>query len=376
MLSAAIISLESESSRWTVAEMEKYFDKVDSININDLEVQLEPQNNGTAVLYKGKPLGHYDCVFCKGSFRYASLMRAISIAYKNKAYLPFDSAAFTIVHDKLLTHLKFQEHDIAMPKTYMPPNSKAARNLLEMIDYPIIMKFPQGTGGKGVMFADSFASASSILDALTSLKQPFIIQEYIDTDGVDIRAIVVGNQVIAAMQRKAVKGESRANIHAGGVGEPCTLDKKTERLAINASKSIGADFCAVDILHGIKGPLVIELNLSPGLQGITKTTGKNIARDIAKHLYQKTKEFQDTEKLNGASEILKDVGIENATDIPLEETTDNTSNHGETTNVISSVMLRGEKILLPDFVTELSKISEKDEVVINVRKGYIEIKKS
>ena len=85
--------------------------------------------------------------------------------------------------------------------------------------YPIVLKFPHGTQGKGVMFAESFAAASSMLDALIALKQPFLIQEYIETGGVDVRAFVVGDKVVASMKRKAVRGEMRANIHAGGTGE-------------------------------------------------------------------------------------------------------------------------------------------------------------
>ena len=367
MLTAAVISLESKSSLWTVEEMKNYFDKVDSMKINDIEVQLQPEGNGALVLYQGKPMGNYDCLYCKGSFRYASLLRAISIAYKGKAYQPFSPNAFTLVHDKLLTHLKFQEYKIPMPKTYMPPNSSAAKKLLQDIEYPIIMKFPQGTQGKGVMFADSFASASSILDALTSLRQPFIIQDYIDTEGVDTRAIVVGDKVIAAMQRKAVKGETRANIHAGGIAEECVLDANTKRIAINAAKSVGAEVCAVDILHGVKGPLVIELNISPGLQGITEITGKNVAKMIAEHLYNKTKEFKETEVTNGTNKIMQDIGIETS------EVTENKGNVHK--DIISNVNLRGERILLPKFVTDSTLFNDEDEVIINSHKGYVEIKK-
>ena len=96
------------------------------------------------------------------------------------------------------------------------------KELLTKVNYPIVMKFPEGTQGKGVMFADSISSASSMLDALGALRQPFIIQEYVETGGRDIRALVVGDKVIAAMCRQAQRDEKRANIHAGGSGEYVT----------------------------------------------------------------------------------------------------------------------------------------------------------
>ena len=388
MLKAALISLGSVSSQWTLEEMRKYFDVVDDISIKDLEVFIQPQGKGTKVLYKSKPLGEYDCIFCKGSYRYASLLRAICIIYKNKCYIPYDPSAFTIGHDKLLTHLKFQEHNVPMPRTYIPSNIKLAKSILETITYPIIMKFPQGTQGKGVMFADSFASASSILDALSTLRQPLIIQEFIDTGGVDTRAIVIGEKVYCAMQRRAVAGESRANIHAGGKGESCTLDKKTERVALMAAKSIGAEICAVDILPSAKGPVVIEINLSPGLQGITEATGKNVAGAIAKYLYENTKKFKENEKQNGTEAIMKDVGIEtviasngkngnngNEYSDNSEKNDENKDNDKFNQDIITNIRLRGEKILLPEFVTELSELDEDDEVIINVDKGKIYVKK-
>ena len=113
------------------------------------------------------------------------------------------------------------------------------RDLLEVlkkVNYPIIMKFPKGTQGKGVMVADSFAGASSLLDALDFLKQPFIIQEFIETDGSDVRAIVIGDKVVASMARRAKEDEKRANIHAGGKGEAITLDSHTKKIAIDTAK--------------------------------------------------------------------------------------------------------------------------------------------
>ena len=358
-MKAALISLGSKSSLWTIEEMKKYFELVDNINLKEVEVNLG--KGQLEVLYKDKPLSKYDCIYAKGSFRYAPLLQSITSALFNTCYMPIKPEAFTIGHNKLLTHLALQHYKIPMPKTYVVSSLEAAKKILGKINYPITLKFPQGTQGKGVMFADSFASASSMLDALETLKQPFMIQEYVETEGVDIRAIVVGYKVVAAMKRKAVFGEKRANIHAGGKGEACTLDMHTKKMAVDTARSIGAEICGVDILEGVKGPQVIEANLSPGLQGITAATEINVAEKIAKFLYERAKEFTEKGKHAEASKIFEDLGIST-----IEK-------HGQ--QIITNLDIRSNKILLPKVVNDIAKFHEKEDIVIKVDKGKIFIER-
>jgi ribosomal protein S6--L-glutamate ligase len=221
------------------------------------------------------------------------------------------------------------------------------------------MKFPTGTQGRGVMFADSFSSASSMLDALLALKQPFIIQEYIETGGADIRAFVVGERVVACMKRKAVEGEKRANIHAGGKGEAYTPSHEVRKLAVDAAKAISAEICAVDILEGAKGPLVIEVNLSPGLQGITAATKVDVASKIAKYLYDRTEEVMFSKKKTGAEKILQELGIEDEKEKPF----------------ITTLDMRSGRILLPELVTGRTGFDDKTDVVIEAKKDELTIKK-
>lgn len=358
-MKAALISLGSVSSSMTLEAMNKYFEAVDSLDIRNIEVNL-----GVGlldVLYKGKPIDKYDCVFAKGSFRYAPLLRSITTALYDTTYMPIKADAFTIGHDKLLTHLAMQLYKIPMPKTYLASSAAAARKVLEKVNYPIIMKFPSGTGGKGVMYAESFAAASSMLDALETLKQPFLIQEYVETEGTDIRAIVVGDRVVAAMKRKAEKGETRANIHAGGKGEPMELDYHTKSIAITAAQSIGAEICGVDLLEGSKGPLVIEINVSPGLQGITQATKIDVADKIAKYLYTKTKERMDSGKEKTASRMFHDLGIKGP--------------EKATQQIIGNLDFRANRILLPEVITNIARFNDKDEVVIKANKGKISVEK-
>jgi len=358
-MKAAVISMGSISSKWIIKSMKKYFEKVDAINIRNLEVSI--QSKKYEIFYGGEPMEEYDCIVCRGSFRYSDLLRAITHALNDKVYMPIMPSAFTVGHDKLLTHLKLGDAKIPMPTTYLSSSADAAKKLLQKVNYPIIMKFPQGTHGKGVMFADSFESAASMLDALAVLNQPFLIQEYVETGGVDTRAIVVGNKVVAAMRRKAVQGEKRANIHAGGKGESVELDVATKKIVVQAAEAVGMEIGAIDLLESSRGPMVLEVNLSPGLQGITKATKKDVAEDIAKFLYKRTKEFNKVGKDAEAANVMKDLGVEKA---------ESAGKH-----IITSLDMRGNRVLLPEVVTNITNFNEKDEYTIDAEKNRLEIKK-
>lgn len=358
-MKAALISLGSKSSLMIIEELKKYFKAVDNINLKELEVNLG--KGKLEVLYQGKLLPKYDCVYAKGSFRYTTLLQSITRALFDTCYMPIKPEAFAIGQDKLLTHLALQYYKIPMPETYLASSPRGAKKILEKVNYPITLKFPRGTQGKGVMFADSFASASSMLDALETLRQPFLIQEYVETGGIDIRAIVVGDKVVAAMKRKAVFGEKRANIHAGGKGEACILDEHTKKIAVDTAKCIGVEICAVDILESVKGPEVIEANLSPGLQGITASTKINVADKIAKFLYERTKEFTEKGKHIEATKIIEDLGI-STTEKNVQQ-------------IVTNLDIRSNKIVLPKVINDIAKFDEKEDVVIKVDKGKIFIER-
>ena len=348
----------------TAKAFEKYFAKVDMLNIKEIDVTFGTVDEAAEIVYKGEPLPHYDCVMIKGSFNYASISRAITAYFEGKAYLPVSKEAFTNVHDKLLTHIQFQKSKIPSPLTYLSSTSLAAKEVLKKIPYPVILKFPQGTHGKGVMVVDSYAGASSVLDALESLNQPFLIQEYIETRGVDVRAIVIGNRVVAAMKRKAHKDEKRSNIHAGGVAESCTISPKMEKIAVDTAKCLGLDIAGIDILEGPKGPLVIEANISPGLQGITAATGLDIADMMAQFLFLKTDEFVSAKLQNqpSASQILRELS-QATPDLPAQQ-------------IITNLDYRGSRLLLPEVVSRIANFSEDEEVIIDVKKKSIRISKS
>ncbi len=359
-MKAAIISLRSLSSKWVYEAMKRYFDEVDDINLKDIRVNIT--GKGMEITYQGKPLPKYDCIYAKGSFRYANILRSITKEIYSECYMPIKSEMFSIGHDKLLTHIELVEHKIPMPATHVTSTIEAAKEMLENVIYPIVIKFPQGTQGKGVMFADSYSSASSLMDAMESLQQSVLIQEFIDTGGEDIRAIVIGDKVAAAMVRKAKVGEKRANIHAGGVGEGLVMDAHSQQVAVNTAKALGIDICAVDMLETPKGPVVIEINLSPGLQGITDATGIDVADKMARFMYKKTQERKGvvSKEQPTAQELIREV--EKKTEKQLQQ-------------VISCLELRGERILLPKMVTTATKFNDQDEYVIEAEEGSLKIKK-
>jgi ribosomal protein S6--L-glutamate ligase len=352
-MKAALISLGSVSSQWTAQAMEKYFEQVDMINLKELEVRV---GKGSGIYYNGRELESYDCIYLKGSFRYAHLLRSIAALLEGKVpYMPIKADAFTTVHNKLLTHLTLQQHNVSMPKTYISPSVEEAKNLLKTVNYPIVMKFPEGTHGKGVMFADSESSAVSLLDALEALRQPFIIQEYIETDGTDIRALVVGEKVVGAMKRKAQSGENRANTHSGGVPEVVQLSMEAQKVALKTAQALGTEVCGVDILESSQGPLVIEANISPSLQGIQKVSTINIADQIAKHFFYQTEKVVSKGKRVQAKQVMQEIKAES----------------DGTQEILSELKFRGDRIFLPDLVNKVCKFKDEKEYLIKIRKGKL-----
>lgn len=356
MMKAAIISLGGATSLLVAEKCRKYFEEVKVIPIKAVDVNLD--NNGLKVSYGGEPLEDFDCVYIRGSHKYEMTKVAITTALEGKCYLPLQHSSFTTCHNKLLTLLSLTRNKIPIPKTYVAATTEAAKKVLEKIEYPIIIKIPRGTQGKGVMFADSLKSAKTVLDALEVFKEPYMIQEYIETGSKDIRALVLGDKVLAAMQRQATKEEIRANIHMGGIGTAYKLDENTEQIALKAAKSVKAEICGVDILKNKTKTAVIEVNTSPGIRGITEATKMDIADEIAKFLFAQTKAFKEKKTSTGYSQIISNIGKK------------------DKSKMIANLNVKNGMIKLPPLATTISNFKAGEEVVINIEKGKIEIKKS
>lgn len=187
--------------------------------------------------------------------------------------------------DKLSCLQYLSQKGIDVPTTVMLRSSKGVRFALRMIQgTPAILKVLQGTQGVGVMIVESSTSAESVLETMWNMEQDLLLQQYIaESAGRDIRAFVIGDQVVAAMRRQAKEGEFRSNIHRGGEGIPIELKDIYKRVAIQAAKTAGLTLAGVDMLESLSGPKVVEVNSSPGFEGIEHATGINVAKMIVQH---------------------------------------------------------------------------------------------
>jgi ribosomal protein S6--L-glutamate ligase len=194
-------------------------------------------------------------------------------------------AAIARARDKLRALQTLSAHDVGIPRTVMMREPKAVRAAVDAVGgTPVIIKLLQGTQGVGVMIAESPESVESTLDTLWGLGQNIILQEFIaESRGRDLRALVVGGKLVAAMRRTARAGEFRSNLHRGGAGKRVELDQAATQAAVDASRIIGLDVAGVDMLESKDGPRVIEVNSSPGLRGIERATGVDVAARIIEH---------------------------------------------------------------------------------------------
>ncbi len=188
--------------------------------------------------------------------------------------------------NKVRTLQIMNRKNVPIPQTVFSTNTKNIKEQIELLGGPpIIIKLQEGTQGLGVVLAETQKSAKSIIDTFYTMNASFMLQEYIEeSNGEDIRAIVVGNKVVAAMKRKGEVGEFRSNIHRGGTGEVVTISAKETRIALQAARHLGLPVAGVDMIVSKRGPLLIEVNASPGLQGVEAYTKVNIAEHIIKFL--------------------------------------------------------------------------------------------
>ncbi len=203
-----------------------------------------------------------------------------------KVFTAVESQALIRSRDKLRSLQILSRAGIGLPKTVF---TNFARNIDEVLEeigsFPVVIKILEGTQGLGVVLAENKNAAVSVVEAFHSLKVRIIIQEFIkEAGGADIRALVVDGKVVGAMKRQAKEGEFRSNLHRGGTAAVVRLSNEEKETAKNAAKAMGLGIAGVDMLQSNRGPLVMEVNSSPGLEGIEKATGKDIASKIIQYM--------------------------------------------------------------------------------------------
>jgi ribosomal protein S6--L-glutamate ligase len=193
-----------------------------------------------------------------------------------------DASAIARSRDKLAALQQLASAGVRIPRTVLARGGGDVRDLVGQVGgLPAILKLIQGTQGVGVMIAHSAAEVESILGTLWDLGQEILLQEFVaESRGRDIRALVVGDRVVGAMRREAPRGEFRSNLHRGGFGSAVQLAPDYAEAAVRAAKVIGLDVAGVDLLESNGGPKVVELNSSPGFEGLERATGLDIAAEI------------------------------------------------------------------------------------------------
>lgn len=190
-----------------------------------------------------------------------------------------ESVAITRARDKLRSLQLLARKGVGMPVTGFANKPDNVPELIRMVGgSPVVIKLLQGTQGIGVVLAETRKAAESVIEAFMGLKADILVQEFVkEAGGADIRCFVIGDKVIAAMKRQAPEGEFRSNLHRGGSASLVRITPEERRTAVTAAKAMGLNVAGVDLLRSARGPLVMEVNSSPGLEGIENATGKNIA---------------------------------------------------------------------------------------------------
>jgi ribosomal protein S6--L-glutamate ligase len=209
----------------------------------------------------------------------------------NGAYAINESLAVTRSRDKLRAHQLLAKKKIGMPITGFSHSAKNTNALIKIVGgAPLVLKLLQGTQGRGVILAETKKAAEAVIEAFGGLDAFFLVQEFIkEADGSDIRCFVVGDKVVAAIKRQGAEGEFRSNLHRGGIAKVIKLSPLERKTAIAAAKVMGLRVCGVDLVRSNRGPLVLEINSSPGLEGIENTTKKDVAGMIIEYIEKNAK---------------------------------------------------------------------------------------
>jgi ribosomal protein S6--L-glutamate ligase len=230
--------------------------------------------------YKGKALKGIDAVIPRIGASVTRYGTAVLRQFEMMgAYTPNTSDAILRSRDKLRCHQLLAAQGIGLPTTVFGDNPDDTQDLLNLMGHPPhIIKLNEGSQGAGVILAEQLSASRSVVEALRGLYANFLVQEFIpEANGADIRCFVVGDKVVAAMKRQAAAGEFRSNLHRGGTAEAVKLTAKETDTALRSAHVLGLNIAGVDLLRSKKGPLVLEVNSSPGLEGIEAATKVDVA---------------------------------------------------------------------------------------------------
>ena len=251
--------------------------------INTLHVHMNITSNRPTLRYGGKTLPLYDAVIPRIGASITHYGLAVLRQFEVQGVYPLnESVAIGRSRDKLRALQLLARGGVGLPVTAFAHGPKKAEDVIKEVGgVPVVIKLLEGTQGMGVILAETAASAKSIIEAFSAANVNIMVQEFIaEAGGTDIRALVVGGKVIAAIKRTGRKGEFRSNLHRGGKAEVVEISEEERQAAIRSAEAMGLNVCGVDMLRSKRGPVVIEVNSSPGLEGIEAATGTDIAGEM------------------------------------------------------------------------------------------------
>lgn len=268
---------------------------IEEFTKNDIECEvvdpsrcyLDLSSGQPMVYFMGKKLNDFDAVLPRIG---ASISHyGISVVRQFEmmgVYCLNSSSAISRSRDKLRSLQLLSKQGIPLPKTSFASSTEQTQDLIKLVGgAPNVVKLVEGSQGRGVVLAETQKASESLIDAFRELHANFLVQEFIaDANGADIRCFVVGGKVIAAMMRQAKEGEFRSNIHRGGKGMAVKLTPEERKIAVNAAKAMRLNMAGVDIIRSERGPMVLEVNSSPGLEGIEGATNLNVASEIINYI--------------------------------------------------------------------------------------------
>ncbi|MBO6572094.1 MAG: 30S ribosomal protein S6--L-glutamate ligase [Balneola sp.] len=255
--------------------------------IDHLKCDIVIEQDKPTIFYKGEQLSDLDAVIprigASVTFYGTAVVRQFEMM---NIFSAVESQALVRSRDKLRSLQILAKAGVGLPKTVFTNYSKEVDKLIDSVGgAPLIVKLLEGTQGYGVVLAPTKKAAQSMIEAFHSMKARVIVQEFIkESKGADIRVFVVNGKVAGAMKRQGKEGEFRSNLHQGGSGSLIKLSKKEREAALTAAQAMGLPIAGVDMLQSERGPLILEVNSSPGLEGIEKSTGKDIAGNIIKYV--------------------------------------------------------------------------------------------
>ena len=271
--------------------------------LDTLKFAIDTEQEEPDLGYRGKPVSSYDAVIPRIGASITLYGTAVVRQFEQMGVFCLNSSqAISVSRDKLRSIQILSRHKIGIPKTaFVHELDQIEPTIADMGGPPVVIKLLQGTQGIGVILADTSSVAKSIIEVLQgAANQNVLIQAFVkESRGRDIRAFVVGNRVVAAMRRIAQGDEFRSNVHRGGRAEPVTLDPEFERTALHAAQIMGLRVAGVDMLEGKDGPMLMEINSSPGLEGIEEASGVDVGAKVMIYLEKNAKHGRTRSRVKG-----------------------------------------------------------------------------